>query len=225
MVKKKSKVRKKKQKKVIKKIWANCSNRYCKTFSEMYSIPVAAVGSRVCPRCKNYLMAVKYVRGKPVMPDVSKLPKVARDFMRGYNYKAHYDQLLDRYNSNPQSSSEVNTFNENNSTTQTSGEKSTFEKLLDGELDLATAFWGYGVVGTMIVGVISGWLSGTYSKWFVVPYIIFTVLVITGLWKVAENYKAEKTAKKESVLWGILTQAFCVMGGLGLFSLVNDTFF
>ena len=212
MVKKKSKVRKKKQKKGLKEIWAICSNKYCRTFSEIYSMPFAGVGSRVCPTCQNYLMAVKYVRGKPVMPNKSKLPKIAKDFMRGFNDKTNYGR-------------EENTFNENNSTTQNSGEKDTFEKLLDGELDLATAFWGYGVVGTMIVGVVSGWLSGTYSKWFVVPYIIFTVLVIIGLWQVAENYKAEKTAKKESVLWGILTQAFCVMGGLGLFSLVNDTFF
>ena len=111
----------------------------------MYSIPITAV-EVVCPKCKNYLMAVEYKRGKPVMPDVSKLPKVARDFMRGNNYKAHYDQLLDRYNSNPQSSSEVNTFNENNSTTQNSWEKSTFEKLLDGELDLATAFGDMGLL-------------------------------------------------------------------------------
>ena len=44
----------------------------------------------------------------------------------------------------------------------------------------------------MIVGIVSGWLAETYSKWFVVPYIIFTVLVIIGLWQVAENYKAEK---------------------------------
>ena len=211
MVKKKSKVIKKKQKKALKEIWAICSNKYCHTFSDTYSIPFAALGSRVCPTCQNYLMAVKYERGKPVMPNRSILPKAARDFMRGFNDKTNYR--------------EKNTFNENNSTTQNSGEKSTFEKLLDGELDLATAFWGYGVVGTMIVGFVSGWLSETYSKWFIVPYIIFTVLVIIGLWQVAENHKAEKTAKKESVVWGILTQAFCVMGGLGLFSLVNDTFF
>ncbi|MAR34213.1 MAG: hypothetical protein CL714_01585 [Chloroflexi bacterium] len=67
MVKKKSKVIKKKQKKALKEIWAICSNKYCHTFSDAYSIPFAALGSRVCPTCQNYLMAVKYERGKPVI--------------------------------------------------------------------------------------------------------------------------------------------------------------
>ena len=43
-------------------------------------------------------------------------------------------------------------------------EKNTFEKFMDGELDLATSFWGFLMVGGFIVGFISGWLMGAYGK-------------------------------------------------------------
>ena len=112
-----------------------------------------------------------------------------------------------------------------NKDNKTSGVKDTFTRLQDGELDLPTAFWGFGVVGTIFVGFICGFLSEAYSKWWTAPYIIFTIVVLIGLWACAENYKVKQKAKNQSEVWGFLTQAFCVMGFLGLFTLVNDTFF
>ena len=114
-------------------------------------------------------------------------------------------------------------YNKNNN--ENSDDENSFDRLLNGELDLATAFWGYGVAGTMIVGFICGWLSGTYSKWFTVPYIIFAALVIKGLFECAATYKEEQKKKNQSEVWGFLVQAVCVMSGFGLFTLINDTFF
>ena len=116
----------------------------------------------------------------------------------------------------------INDYHKDN---KTSGVKDTFTRLQDGELDLPTAFWGFGVVGTIFVGFICGLLSEAYSKWWIAPYIIFTIVVLIGLWACAENYKVKQKAKNQSEVWGFLTQAFCVMGFLGLFTLVKDTFF
>ena len=105
-----------------------------------------------------------------------------------------------------------------------SKEKDSFEKFADGELDLASAFWGFGVFGSLIVGLITGWLSEAVSKYFTIGYIIITFLIIIGLWGCAENYKKEMTKKKQSTVWGILAQGYCVLGGLGLINFVKDFF-
>ena len=36
--------------------------------------------------------------------------------------------------------------------------------------------------------------------------------IIACLWECAENYKKEKLQKKQSAVWGYLTQVFCVVG-------------
>jgi hypothetical protein len=104
-------------------------------------------------------------------------------------------------------------------------DKNSFVKLLDGELDLATAFWGYGVLGTGIVGFIFGWLSAVYSKWLIVPYIIFTAVVISRVFETAMIHIEEKEKKKESRIWGFLVIGILILSVFGLFDLIGDTLF
>ncbi len=180
------------------KIWVHCRNYKCRDYTQMYQMYEDYLNLDKCHFCNSKFMEAKLRNGKPIMPT-----------------DGIYDKLQNKQESYSSPSTKSNT----------SQEKDAFTKLMDGELDLATAFWGFGVVGTMIVGFICGWLSEAYSKWWLIPYIIFVVLVIDGLWAAARNYKIEQVKKKQSEVWGFLVQAFCVMGGLGLFTLIKDTFF
>ena len=202
----------------------HCANHECNNYGEMGQIPSTALGHRICYNCNGYL-----IKGKPTMPR----KRVKKKNKPDDNVKTEWktpEQI--NYEIDPGSSGYSEYIKQNpdykkqkNKVQNTPGEGNVFDKFADGHLDLATAFWGFGVVGTMIVGFICGWLSEAYSKWWLIPYIIFVVMVIDGLWAVARNYKIEQVKKKQSEVWGFLVQAFCVMGGLGLFTLIKDTFF
>ena len=106
----------------------------------------------------------------------------------------------------------------------TSGEENVFDKFANGDLELATAFWGFGVFGSIIVGVVCGVLSevvGTFFNWV---YLVVTLMIIQWLWSCAENHKKNMTQKKQPSVWGGLTQAYCVLSGLGLAAFVFELF-
>ena len=109
-------------------------------------------------------------------------------------------------------------------TDTTSGEVNVFDKFNNSTLDLATAFWGFGVFGSIIVGVVCGVLTEMVGWFFNIPYVITTFLIIIGVWECAENYKKEMNKKSESVVWGVLTQVFCVFSGIGLAGFVFELF-
>jgi hypothetical protein len=46
-----------------------------------------------------------------------------------------------------------------------------------------------------------------------------------GTWQSAEKYKLKQKKNKQSEVWGFLAQAMCVLGAIGTFTLVKDTFF
>ena len=108
---------------------------------------------------------------------------------------------------------------------KSSGKRNSFEKLLDGDLDLATAFWGYAIVGTGIVGFISGWLAETFSKWLMVPYILFAIVVISGLFQCAFNHNEKQEKKKQPKLWGYLVLVFCVVSVFGILDFIKELLF
>ena len=101
-------------------------------------------------------------------------------------------------------------------------EVTSWEKFMDGKLDLKTAFWGYGFFGSIVVGVICGFLSEAVSSFFIIVYIITAVVLILGLWQCASNYKKQMAQKKESELWGVLTHIYCVVAALGLANFIKD---
>jgi hypothetical protein len=103
-----------------------------------------------------------------------------------------------------------------------SNEKSAYDKFADGNLDLATAFWLFGILGSFVGSLILTLLAESVSKIFYFPFVGLNIFIIAALWECAENYKKEKLQKKQSAVWGYLTQVFCVVGGLGLISTVYD---
>jgi hypothetical protein len=103
-----------------------------------------------------------------------------------------------------------------------SNEKSAYDKFLDGTLDLATAFWLFGILGSFALSLILTLLAESVGKIFYIPFVVLNFGIIGALWECAENYKKEKLQKKQSAVWGYLTQVFCVVGVLGLITTIYD---
>ena len=103
-------------------------------------------------------------------------------------------------------------------------QKDTFTKFMDGELDLATSFWGFLIVGSAIVGFVCGFLMGAYGKGWVVPMVIWTFLAVGGTWQAAEKYKIQAVKKKQTLLWGFLAQAVCVMNVVSVANIIFEWF-
>ena len=182
-------------------IWAHCRNYQCRDYTQMYKIPLSYLDFEKCKLCDSMFMETKTVNGEPLMPS-----------------DGIYDKIQNRIEKSHGKTENLNT-------TQTkSGEANVFDKFADGNLDLATAFWGFGVFGSMIVGVVCGALSETVGTFFNFVYFIVTFLIIRFLWGCAENHKKIMTQKKQSSVWGGLTQAFCVFSGLGLVGFVFELF-
>ena len=97
-----------------------------------------------------------------------------------------------------------------------------WERFMDGTLDLKTAFWGYGFFGSIVIGVVCGFLAEAVGSFFIIVYIITVVVLILGLWQCASNYKKQMAQKKESELWGVLTHIYCVVAALGLANFIKD---
>ena len=93
---------------------------------------------------------------------------------------------------------------------------------MDGNLDLAAAFWGFGVFGSVIVGLICGFLAEAVGSFFIFVYIVATIAIISGLWQCADTHKKNMTIQKQSTVWGILTQAYCILGGLRLINFIIE---
>jgi len=67
-------------------------------------------------------------------------------------------------------------------------------------------------------------LSEMVSKFFNVPYVLITAYIIISTGNCAENYKQIMIKKNQSIVWGVLTQIFCVVSFLGLVVFVIDLF-
>ena len=104
----------------------------------------------------------------------------------------------------------------------TASKDTSWEKFMEGKLDLKTAFWGYGFFGSIIVGVVCGFLAEAVSNIFILVYIITVVVLVIGLWQCASTYKKQMAQKKESEVWGVLTQVYCVVAALGLANFIKD---
>ena len=61
-------------------------------------------------------------------------------------------------------------------------------------------------------------------KFFNFPYVMITLYIIASLGQCAENHKKVMTQQKKSVVWGVLTQVYCVLGILGLIRFIFDIF-
>ena len=96
-------------------------------------------------------------------------------------------------------------------------EENIFDKFYSSHtLDLASAFWVFGVFVSAIAGVIFGYLSETIHHWLILPYYAICLHIIIALVTIAGKYIKKKEEKKESPVWGYLTYIYCGLGFLGL---------
>ena len=100
----------------------------------------------------------------------------------------------------------------------------TLDKFFNGKLDLAAAFWGIGVFGSIIVGLICGFLVQAVGKFFIFILIGVQLAIIVGLWRCAETHKQNMITQKKSTVWSVLTQAYCVLSALGVLTFIKDFF-
>ncbi len=102
-----------------------------------------------------------------------------------------------------------------------SSKQNGIDAFLKGEVDLPLAFWGYGFCGSIIVGLIFGWLS-IYSKIFIYLYLIAMVGFYIGLWNCSNRYKEQMTRLNRSSFWGIVVQIMCVLSAIGMLQIFKD---
>ena len=98
------------------------------------------------------------------------------------------------------------------------------EKFSAGELDLATSFWGFLFVVTLIIGFVCGWLSAAYGKGWVIPLVLYTLFAIQGTWKSAEKYKIQQSKRKQTLLWGFLAQVACVLNVISIIATLAENY-
>ncbi|MDC3089974.1 hypothetical protein OA346_01850 [Candidatus Pelagibacter sp.] len=95
-------------------------------------------------------------------------------------------------------------------------EKTVVDRFADGNLDLPTSFWLFGVVGLTVVGFAAGFFSELIGRWVMVPGVLISAAIVICLAGNAEKYVTAKEKKKESAVWGYLTYVYCALNGLGL---------
>ena len=196
-------------------VWTHCSNKKCGDYTQMYRIPISALAKRACIRCHEHLKKAKVIDYRPVMPTDGIYDKIQNEKKDSSEWSR---------TPSPGSSDYIDYINKKNKVKTTSEEKGTWETFLDGNLDLATSFWGFLIVGTFVVGFVCGWLSAAYGMGWFIPLAIYTFFAVGGTWASAENYKKKQLSKQQSVLWGILAQIVCVLNVISVISMLVDMF-
>lgn len=188
------------------RIWAHCSNKRCKDYTQMYRLYSSKLKSDTCIICNSLFKQATMENGRPVMPS-----------------KIDFNNKPAKKNSKPWGTEPPKkTASSSTSIPTTPSNDTSWERFMDGKLDLKTAFWGYGFFGSIVIGIGCGVLVETVSNVFNIVYVISITVLIIGLWQCASNYKKIMSQKKESELWGVLTQAYCVLGALGLANFIKD---
>jgi len=193
--------------------WSHCSNTYCKDYTQMYRIPTSALAKRVCIVCGVHLKKAEIENGRPVTPTDG-------TYMSG-TYSVKQPGNLDVWGKKIEDPDNVA---EEKPDTDNSTEKDALSKFSDGELDLATSFWGFLIVGTVVVGFVCGWLSAAYGKGWVIPLGLYTIFAVQGTWSSAEKYKIEQNKKKQTLVWGFLAQVVCVLNAISVISMFYESF-
>ena len=194
-----------------------CANSNCTAWLHPANVPYRRdISFYKCPRCDG---SMKKYSAKVAEDDKRRVKGMAQAMYK----KLHEENAaeVNRLKKNMQSKSYTPSSTSTNYKSS-SNEKSAYDKFADGNLDLATAFWLFGILGSFAGSLILTLLAESVSKIFYFPFVGLNAFIIIALWECAENYKKEKLQKKQSAVWGYLTQVFCVVGGLGLISTVYD---
>ena len=187
-----------------------CTNSNCNVWLHPVNVPYQRdISFYKCPRCND---SMKKYSDKVAEDDRRRIKGIKHKIQ---NDKIHSAVSHSRENTNLK---DFTPANQNSSAV----EKNVYDKFTDGNLDLATAFWLFGIFGSFIGSLILTLLAETVSKIFYIPFVGLNIFIIICLWECSENYKKIKLQEKQSAVWGYLTQVFCVFGGLGLASTIYD---
>ena len=93
---------------------------------------------------------------------------------------------------------------------------------LDGDMELGPAFWLYGMLGSIVIGVITGFLSAASHPGWGVLYIIGLAIILVCLWRTASNYNELKKKNNEPSTWGIVVKVVVVISAIGLGNFAID---
>ncbi len=98
-----------------------------------------------------------------------------------------------------------------------------FEDFNNAELELAPAFWIFGVIVLGIGSFILGYFA-VGNKIVLIPYVGLNSWILICLGAIAEKYIKEKRKEEESTIWGQLTYVYIGLSVLGVIYNVYDIF-
>ena len=96
-----------------------------------------------------------------------------------------------------------------------------FDDFSDSKLELAPAFWIFGVIVLSIGSLILGYLSEE-SKILLIAYFGFNGWILVRLWEIAEKYVKEKKEDGESTLWGQATYVYIILSVIAVVYTIYD---
>ena len=71
-------------------------------------------------------------------------------------------------------------------------QKDVFDRFNEGNLDLATAFWLFGVVGLFILNFAGGFISAFLGNWVFIPVFVLSAGILVQLASCGEKYIKDK---------------------------------
>ena len=105
-----------------------------------------------------------------------------------------------------------------------SKENDIFTRFEKGTLDLASAFWLFGVVGSFIVGFVGAFIAELLHWIVYVPVYVILYGIIVGLYECAKTYIQDKEKKNQTAVWGYLTYVYCGLSVVGLIAGAYDIY-
>ena len=99
-----------------------------------------------------------------------------------------------------------------------------FTRFDQGKLDLASAFWLFGVVGSFIVGFVGAFIAELLHWIVYVPVYVILYGIIVGLYECAKTYIQDKEKKNQTAVWGYLTYVYCGLSVVGLIAGAYDIY-
>ena len=93
---------------------------------------------------------------------------------------------------------------------------------LDGEMNLGPAFWLYGGLAGIVIGVVTGYLSSTIHPGWGMVYFFAILIILVCLWKTASKHIETKKENNESPTWGIVVKAIVILSAIGLLRFLID---
>ena len=177
-----------------------CSNVHCSVWADAVDVPKKpSLKNYKCPRCNSQM--IEHNEEK-----IEEMARKARPW--------EIDQRLEK--------EQTETIPEKY--TQPKPGDTNYSQFLDGDVDLATAYWGYMFLGSIVVGFVAGLLTGMFGAFFSLALVFYSGWAAAGVWASAEKYKVKKIEQKQSVVWGVLAQIFSVINVLGALSFVLQAF-